>query len=347
MTIFLTICSANYLAQAKTLADSVHEHHPTACTVIGLVDRVPGTLPPGYYAPHELLPVEDLLIPDFALLSRKYNIVELNTAVKPFFIKYLYHRDVNVSKVIYLDPDILVLGSLNQLLDNLTKYMLVVTPHGVTSSDLPGGISTELDMLGTGIYNLGFLGTSRKPRIFEFLEWWGRRLESYCYYQPQNSLFVDQLWMILVPHFFGDVYVENDFGYNVSYWNAYERTLSKINNHYLINGQTPLIFYHFSSYSAIHPNVMTRRRCMTFAETPELRGLFDTYRNRLLKNGFNDINILHCAFGAESTRVLELQTPVLRVKRALQKFIRYSLSRLPVNLRNRLKRACRFIIDNS
>ena len=41
MIVVFTLCSGNYLAQAKTLALSVLEHNPKCHFVIGLVDRLP------------------------------------------------------------------------------------------------------------------------------------------------------------------------------------------------------------------------------------------------------------------------------------------------------------------
>ena len=345
-TIFLTICSANYLAQAKTLADSVREHHPSGRVVIGLVDRLPPGLPSSYWEPYELLPVEELAIPTFAEMARKYNLVELNTAVKPFYIEHLYRRDASVDKVVYFDPDILILGSLDRLMDNLGNHMLVVTPHCVTPSELPQAVSMELDMLKTGVYNLGFLGTSRKPCIFEFLQWWQRRLEQYCFYRTDVNLFVDQLWMVLAPHFFGHTYVENDFGYNACYWNAYERSLSLSGIRYLVNGQVPLTFYHFSSFDPNRPNIMVSRYNTPFPKGSEPRGLFDAYRARILQNGFETVRLLPCAFAEIPPAPVEETGALLRAKRIVQRAIRRTLRLLPAGLRVLLGRSGRFLVDN-
>ena len=88
----------------QTLGDSLREHNPDIHFVIGLVDRLPQGLPPAYYEPFEVLPVEKLGIPEFAEMVQKYNIVELNTATKPFYMAFLYERDPSMEVVIYLDP---------------------------------------------------------------------------------------------------------------------------------------------------------------------------------------------------------------------------------------------------
>jgi hypothetical protein len=119
MITVLTLCSANYLAQAESLGDSVSEHNPDYHFVIGLVDRLPKEVDAQYWHPYELNPVEELAIPCFEEMERKYNLVELNTAVKPFYMEYLYRRDSAVSGVIYLDPDIQVFARFNKVEEKL------------------------------------------------------------------------------------------------------------------------------------------------------------------------------------------------------------------------------------
>src|ERR1700732_3216661 len=72
MITVLTLCSANYLAHAKTLGDSLAEHHPDFHFVIGLVDRVPKELTPSFWHPYELIPVEELGIPAFWEMVQRY-----------------------------------------------------------------------------------------------------------------------------------------------------------------------------------------------------------------------------------------------------------------------------------
>ena len=90
MTTVLTICAANYLAHARALGDSLRDHNPDFQFVIGLVDRMPDGLDAGYLEPFEVIPVEHLKLVQFGEMVKKYNIVELSTAVKPFYMDFLY-----------------------------------------------------------------------------------------------------------------------------------------------------------------------------------------------------------------------------------------------------------------
>ena len=99
-----TIISKNYIALARTLADSFRQFHPDIPFFVLLVDRVDG-----YFRPESerfyLLDIEALDIPGKDSFRFKYNILELNTAVKPYFLSYLLDS-FKIEKLIYFDPDI-------------------------------------------------------------------------------------------------------------------------------------------------------------------------------------------------------------------------------------------------
>lgn len=299
MITVLTICSANYLAHAKVLGNSLAQSSAECHFVIGLVDRVPAELPPDYWYPFELIPVEDLRIPKFEGMAWKYNIIELNTAVKPFFMEHLYKRNQNVSSVIYLDPDILVFGSFKSMLEKLRSCNILVTPHSCTYDNSLMNVRYEISMLCTGIYNLGFVATSRTETTFAFLKWWQERVRDHSYHRPGSGVFTDQLWVTLAPLYFPGIEVETDPGYNMCYWNHFERRLSIEGGHYIVNGKHDLVFYHFSSYSPLKPDSVSSRpneMVGSFAERPDLRSIYDDYRNRLMAAGYATVSSLKYAF---------------------------------------------------
>jgi len=342
MTVVLTICSANYLAHAKVLGDSLAVSNPEYKFVIGLVDRVPTEINLASWLPYEVILVTDLRIPEFPAMAEKYGIVELNTAVKPFYLEFLYQRDPSVEIVIYLDPDILVLGSFRPLAEKMEKRNIALTPHSCTHDDSLANIHYEIGMLCTGIYNLGFILTVRAETTFAFLKWWQRRLLDYCYYRAGAGLFVDQLWVSLAPLYFEGVYVETNPGYNMCYWNHFERQLSCQANRYLVNGRHDLVFYHFSNYNPLKPDAINSRPTeptATFAESPELRPLYDDYRRRLMEAGYASVSMLQCSFGKKPK-------PKGIWKRTTQKAITSTLSLMPGGMWLVLKQATTFIARN-
>lgn len=343
MVTFFTLCSANYLAHAKVLGDSLLEHNPEYKFAIGLVDRIPEGLDAPYWHPHELVPVEQLNIPEFGEIVRDHDVVELNTLVKPFYIEYFYRRDPKVDAVIYLDPDILVCGSFGRLVDKLRRYAIVVTPHSCTFDDSEANLYYEGGMLTTGIYNLGFIGTSRSDTVFVFLKWWQKRVLHCCHIRQGRGAFVDQLWINLVPLYFSDVYVEKDPGYNMCYWNHFERHLSRRNGSYLVNGKHDLVFVHFSSYTPMTPELAARRskaKITPFSERPDLKPLYDDYRQRLLDRRYRDMSALKYSLRKRPPK------SKLTVKRAAKRALRFLVGAMPVSLQTRLGNIAQFTADN-
>lgn len=339
MTTVVTLCSANYLAHAKTLGGSLAEHNPNYHFVVGLVDRVPKALAPSFWHPFEMIAVEELGIPAFWDMVQRYDIVELNTAVKPFFIDYLYRRNPETEAVIYLDPDIFVYASLDPLLRMLGEQRIIVTPHSVTYDNTKTSIYYEQQMLAMGLYNLGFLATSRSETTAAFLAWWQERLQNHCYYHPGAGKFVDQLWMTLAPMFF-HVRVEKDPGYNMAYWNHHERHLSRVGDYYLVNGEHRLRFYHFSGYDPTKPElVMSRTQVplMTFSERPDLKPVYDGYGSRLLENGYHTVKGLRW--------LIPRRPPTLTRKRAAKEGLRRVLRAAPRGVQSRLKHAAQLTLN--
>jgi hypothetical protein len=346
MTTVLTICSANYLAHARALGDSLREHNPDFHFLIGLVDRMPDGIDAGYLDPFEVIPVQDLKLPQLGELVKKYNLVELSTALKPFYMDFLYERDQKVDVVIYLDPDILVYGSFASLLGKLNNYSIVITPHSCTYDDTAVNIHYEKIMLWAGVYNLGFLATSRSDETAAFLKWWQIRLQDHCFYRPGVAgSFLDQLWMGLVPLYFRKVYVETDPGYNMCYWNHFERRLSLRNGKYVVNYHHDLIFFHFSGYKPEKPDVSVSRATepiSSFIERPDLRPIYDDYRRRLLARNYALIASIpwHFAPPIESAKKHY-------AKNVIKGALKCLVSLLPRAAKTRLRRLAQFVAQNS
>ena len=95
---------------------------------------------------------------------------------------------------------------------------------------------------------MGFVGVSKCSESFSFLEWWSDRCLKLGFYEPQLGLAVDQKWIDLAPSFFPKLKILHNVGLNVAFWNLHDRFLSKVNNQWFVNGNIPLVFFHFSSF---------------------------------------------------------------------------------------------------
>lgn len=229
----------------------------------------------------------DLEIPNLAGFLFKYTVLEASTAVKPYLLDYLLER-YGIEKLLYIDPDILILNSLDPLRDDLDEANILLTPHLLSPIPADDRRLTEHDILKSGVYNLGFLGLRNSLESKRLLRWWSDKLYHHCIVDIAQNLFVDQRWMDLVPGLFDGVKILRDPGYNVAYWNLHERYVS-LEDGIAVNGNAPLRFLHFSGFDADKPWIVSKHQDrFGMADIGELRELYLRYRDLLVEHGWNE-----------------------------------------------------------
>ncbi|MFR9166884.1 MAG: hypothetical protein ACLVKO_11960 [Dysgonomonas sp.] len=158
MKIAFTICSNNYLSQAKTLADSFFKYNDEYKFIIGLCDKKNELIDYSIFSPCEIVEVEELCIENFEWMVYNYNIIELNTATKPYYFQYFLKTYQDIDYIFYLDPDIQVFNSFSILEKELENKDILLTPHITTPLPNDKKVPNENLFLNYGIFNLGFLG---------------------------------------------------------------------------------------------------------------------------------------------------------------------------------------------
>ncbi len=101
--IFFTLITNKYLAHAKLMINSFLKYN-NGKFVIGLIDSLPDDL--SIYDDIEVIPVESIGIAEFEEMTKKYTAIELLTACKPFYFKFLMNLYPNSNSFIYLDADL-------------------------------------------------------------------------------------------------------------------------------------------------------------------------------------------------------------------------------------------------
>ncbi len=306
-----TIISKNYLAYARTIAKAFARHHPDHPFFVLLVDRLDGYFNPDR-EPFQLIPIERLDIPNLQRFTFQYSILELNTAVKPYFLEHLLTAH-GLSRVVYFDPDILITADVSHLFRLLGDSSILLTPHLTAPID-DGHKPSELDILRAGVYNLGFIGVAASPTTSRFLHWWKERLYTKCQIAHDQGMFVDQRWVDLVPGLFDDVHILKDPAYNVAYWNLHSRRVEFDGVQVTVNG-TPCRFFHFSGFDPRDMSTLSKHQTRFSMRTFEsVARLFDHYRGLLNANGYAESRQWPYAFGSFSngTRVPDIVRVIYR-----------------------------------
>ena len=173
-TAVFTIASKNYFAYVRTIMQSLESSNPHMDRFAVVVDELDDefvALPRNF----QLLELNKLDLPHPDQMKFRYNIMELNTAVKPFAILKLFET---YDRVIYFDPDIYVYKKLEPIedaLDNGSNFVL--TPHFTGLFEEDGLHPDEPDIMRAGVYNLGFIALNKCHDTVEMVTWWGNKLE--------------------------------------------------------------------------------------------------------------------------------------------------------------------------
>ncbi len=289
-----TIVSNNYLAFARVLAESYRLHHPGVEIFVCITDR-PDPQVPYSSMPFETLFAEELPIPAFDNFAFRYDILELNTAVKPYLLAHLRDR-YDLDRIFYFDPDILICDRLADLEEALDRHQAVLTPHLTRPIDNEHR-PAERFIRQAGVYNLGFLGLRLDASTADFLDWWQDRLHRYCIVDLANGLFVDQSWMDLAPAYLEDVAIERDPIFNIAYWNLPHRRIEHVGGTWKVDGRK-VGFFHFSGIDFENLTAISRHQNrITLDDRPDLRPCFESYRERVLAAGHDRLAQRPYGFG--------------------------------------------------
>ncbi|MEB3227917.1 MAG: glycosyltransferase [Synechocystis sp.] len=254
-TAFFTICSNNYLPFAQILFNSLKIHHPEAALFLCLADIQE---PPLHLDGITVIEARALNIPTFEDFAFRYDVMEFNTAIKPFMMSWLL-EEKQFEEVIYLDPDIEVFAPLKSVVDSLRQGAhFVLTPHLTQPAEIDA-YPSDIDIMKAGIYNLGFIATSNHPEVYDFLHWWSRRLRFQCINRQDQGIFVDQKFIDLLPAFSDKVRILRETTLNIAYWNLDQRNLTYDDQkqQWLVDNQ-PLCFFHFSGINPKNRNRLSK-----------------------------------------------------------------------------------------
>jgi glycosyltransferase involved in cell wall biosynthesis len=297
-TAVFTIGSNNYAAHARVLMKSLRLNEPDLHRFVLIVDKyAPKCRIPAAYA--ESIYVDALPLPEPDWFFVKYNLLEANTAIKPWMFEFLFAKGFDA--VIYMDPDIKVYSEMAEAKQALMTSDLILTPH-ITRPYIDSANPNHLDIRRSGIYNLGFLALKRSPTSRAVIEWWKAKCKDNCRVSFEEGIFVDQSWMDFAPALFPNSHILRHQGYNVAYWNLHYRAVSIAGYPHRIpvmNDGSPLRFFHFSGSNPDKPEKLSKHqnRIRDGFLPSWLNGLLQNYYSDLRMEGYEKYKKLRCKLG--------------------------------------------------
>lgn len=251
--VVFTVCNITYLPKALVLAESLKKFDNRKLKVF-LFDKKQAFEYPRDMV--EVIWIEDLNVPRLYEMAFTYDIIEFSTSLKPFISSLLL---TDHESVIFLDPDTCLFSSLSSITEDLKGHDILLTPHYIRPQPSTGHES-DLGMMRFGSFNLGFFAVNNTEGGLAFLSWWHARCVDHCFMESQFGLSTDQKWITIAPCLFENLHISFNPGYNAAPWNTFERTLSKNQNgNYIVNGEHPLVFFHFSNYDLEDKQYLNKR----------------------------------------------------------------------------------------
>lgn len=274
-----TVVARNYLAFARVLADSLSQFHPDVPFYVVIADG-----PVESAQRFNVLYLSDLGIPRVEFFRFRNTRQEVVVAAKAYLLSHLL--TLGFDSVVFLDADILILQPLSDLFDQLQDRSMVLTPHFTAPVRTYDAVDRDLNVLVSGVYNGGIVGVTNTPDARAFLDWWMKRLYTYCRHDVANGMHYDQRWLDYAPAFVADLAVFTDHTFNVAYWNVAERCPTvTADGTVLVEGQ-PCRLFHFSGFEPERPDIVTRYRPqIKMSDAGDVAVLFEHYARLLESHG--------------------------------------------------------------
>jgi len=310
--ILYTVCSANHLAHCKTMADSFIKHNPDYEIIIALVDKIGGRFDPAAFLPYTLIETGNLGIDSFDEMAGMYSVIELNCAMKAFVAQHIMNKFAP-DLLLYLDSDILVFNSLNDVEHQMLNHEILITPHFTSPYPDTNLLPKERDTLRSGIYNAGFFAIKKGESANLFLTWWANHMRTECYYNFAEGMGVDQVWFNLVPLLFNGVCIYTHSGANIAYWNLHERQIELHEEQYIVNKKDPLLFLHISGYSFQQLEILSRHQNrFGLNNLPVLKSILLNYKLVVINNGYDAFSKMECVYAVKKKQSLGIMKMINR-----------------------------------
>lgn len=265
-----TIVARPLLSYARVLAASFREYHPDVPFLVLLADEVDGRFDPAAQ-PFELVRFRDIRTP--RRLRARYAQQPLSYAATPFFLAHLLDR--GFTRVLFLKQESLVLGELTPVFEMLGAHPIALTPHLLEPPEVDHVMGRELNILQSGIFNVGLLGVAASPIARRFLDWWSDRVGAHCLHDVGRGMHYEQRWLDLVPSYFPEARIIRDPRFNVGHWNLPER-----------DAVDDVRLFRFSGFDPEQPRSVTRYATRHDAASMRCGALFERYARLLMDAGY-------------------------------------------------------------
>jgi hypothetical protein len=239
---FCTLFDANYLPRGivlyRSLADVCRDFRLRVfCMDAETKDVLDALRLPGVTA----VGIDELEAadPDLRAIKPTRTQLEYCWTATPAVCLYSLEREPKLSRVTYLDADLMFFADPARLLEEAANYDALITPH----RHAPQFRHWEKT---SGTFNVQFVSFRNSRAGLETLRWWRDRCLEWCYNRFEDGRFGDQKYLDEWPSRFSGVHVVANPGAGLAPWNVGGHRLTSSDGVCLVDG-LPLVFYHYHS----------------------------------------------------------------------------------------------------
>ncbi len=165
------------------------------------------------------------------------SLIEYYFTCTPSLVRFVLTRSDEGDVVTYVDSDLYFFSDPRPLFAELGSNAISIIPHR---------FPPKLQYLEKfGLYNVGWMSFRNDPRGRAVATWWQDRCNEWCYDVLDGDRFADQKYLDRIATDFEGVVVLTHRGANLAPWNLGGHSLSYRDGGIVVDGQWPLIFFHF------------------------------------------------------------------------------------------------------
>jgi hypothetical protein len=238
--VYCTYFDHNYLSRGVALYHSLQRHAPGARLWVLCLSEPCFEILQQLALPF-LLPVKlsafEAADPETAATRISRKTVEYYFTCTPGWMLHVSEREPAAAWITYLDGDLYFFGSPDPIYSELEGAAAAIVPHRFTAK--------LLGLRRYGTYNVGWVGARNDARGVAILKWWRERCIEWCFDYADGGRFADQGYLDQFPIRFTDVAIVDHPGANLAPWNIGGYDITFRDNQVLVDGRSPLIFFHF------------------------------------------------------------------------------------------------------
>jgi hypothetical protein len=171
-----------------------------------------------------------------------------------------------------------------------------LTPHITNIKDIYNGDLPESNLLGSGVFNLGFCALKNNSVSKKMISWWHQRLMDKCFIDAYNFYFTDQKWMDFLPCYFSstELHISQHLGLNIAPWNFFVREIFIENEEVRVRNREngvekndfSVIFVHYSgyNYTAIKSGEIVQNNITKIKDYEDIKLLTNVYGQAVYEN---------------------------------------------------------------